>query len=121
MEFSYGKLKPPITPHAVLDTRTMSRGGARGATYSWYTYSPIRLKYPLIRSALLEMWRDAVRWHSDPVAAWRSIVEEPGQRHSYQKERGKGGFVRVSWDEAAGLVAASLRSSTTPGCGGRRS
>ena len=84
------------------------RGCARGATYSWYTYSPVRLKYPLIRSVLLEMWREAVRRHSDPVAAWRSIVEDPDKRHAYQKERGKGGFVRVSWDEAAGLVAASL-------------
>jgi nitrate reductase alpha subunit len=84
------------------------RGCPRGATYSWYTYSPVRLKYPLIRSVLLEMWREAVRLHTDPVAAWRSIVEDPGKRHSYQKERGKGGFVRVSWDEAAGLIAASL-------------
>ena len=42
------------------------------------------------------------------MAAWRSIVEDPEKRHSYQKERGKGGFVRVSWDEAAGLIAASL-------------
>jgi nitrate reductase alpha subunit len=28
------------------------RGCPRGATYSWYTYSPVRLKYPLIRSSL---------------------------------------------------------------------
>ena len=25
------------------------RGCPRGATYSWYTYSPVRLKYPLVR------------------------------------------------------------------------
>ncbi len=84
------------------------RGCPRGATYSWYTYSPLRLKYPLIRSVLLQMWRDAIKRHGDPVAAWRSIVEEPEQRHSYQEVRGKGGFVAVSWDEAAQLVAASL-------------
>ena len=35
------------------------RGCPRGATYSWYTYSPVRLKYPLIRSSLMEMWREA--------------------------------------------------------------
>ena len=84
------------------------RGCPRGATYSWYTYSPVRLKYPLVRSALLEMWREALQRQADPVAAWQSIVGDSEKRRSYQKERGKGGFVRVSWDEAAGLIAASL-------------
>ena len=84
------------------------RGCPRGATYSWYTYSPVRLKYPLIRSSLLEMWRAAIKAQSDPVAAWSSIVDDPDQRRRYQKDRGKGGLVRVSWEEAATLVAASL-------------
>jgi nitrate reductase / nitrite oxidoreductase, alpha subunit len=30
------------------------RGCPRGATYSWYTYSPVRLKFPLIRSSLMK-------------------------------------------------------------------
>jgi nitrate reductase alpha subunit len=84
------------------------RGCPRGATYSWYTYSPVRLKYPLMRSALVQMWREALGRNADPVAAWQSIVEDPGKRQAYQKQRGKGGLVRVSWDEAAGLIAASL-------------
>ena len=84
------------------------RGCPRGATYSWYTYSPVRLKHPLMRSTLLALWREALAAHPDPVAAWRSIVADESQRKSYQVERGKGGFVRVSWDEAAMLVAASL-------------
>ena len=84
------------------------RGCPRGATCSWYTYSPVRLKYPLIRSKLLEIWQKALRRHQDPVVAWESIVKDAGKRKAYQRERGKGGFVRVSWDDAANLIAASL-------------
>ncbi|MFZ7126757.1 MAG: nitrate reductase subunit alpha [Desulfobacterales bacterium] len=84
------------------------RGCPRGATYSWYTYSPVRLKYPLIRARLLELWQDALERQGDPVSAWKSIVEDPDRRRAYQRLRGKGGFVRVSWEEAATLVAASL-------------
>ena len=84
------------------------RGCPRGATFSWYTYSPVRLKYPYIRSVLLEMWQDALRSEGDPVAAWRSIVMDQEKRKKYQQARGKGGFIRVSWDEAATLVAAAL-------------
>lgn len=35
------------------------RGCPRGASFSWYTYSPARLKHPLVRSSLLERWRQA--------------------------------------------------------------
>jgi nitrate reductase alpha subunit len=84
------------------------RGCPRGATYSWYTYSPVRLKHPLIRASLVRLWREALSAQGDPVAAWKSIVADEARRKSYQSERGKGGFVRVSWDEAATLVAASL-------------
>jgi nitrate reductase / nitrite oxidoreductase, alpha subunit len=84
------------------------RGCPRGATCSWYTYSPVRLKHPLIRSSLVDLWRNALKRHTDPVAAWQSIAENPDQRRLYQKDRGKGGFVRVAWEEAAELVAASL-------------
>jgi len=83
------------------------RGCPRGATFSWYTYSPVRLKYPYIRSVLLEMWRDHLNAEGDPVTAWQSIVEDEEKRKTYQRARGKGGFVRVSWDEAATLIAAS--------------
>ena len=84
------------------------RGCPRGATYSWYTYSPVRLKHPLVRASLLELWQEALGTHGDPVAAWQSIAEDPEKRRTYQRQRGKGGFVRLSWDEAADLVAASL-------------
>ncbi len=84
------------------------RGCPRGATFSWYTYSPVRLKYPLIRSSLLNMWKNATAAWKDPVKAWESIVRDPEKRKAFQCERGKGGFVRASWDEAATIVAASL-------------
>src|SRR5262245_42152498 len=82
------------------------RGCARGASASWYLYSAGRLKYPLMRSRLLELWREA-RKTLDPVEAWRSIAENPETARSYKAERGRGGFVRVSWEEANELIAAA--------------
>ena len=82
------------------------RGCSRGASYSWYLYSANRLKYPMIRSHLLRLWREARKLH-DPVDAWGSIVEDPDKARSYKVRRGLGGFVRVDWEEANELVAAS--------------
>jgi nitrate reductase alpha subunit len=84
------------------------RGCPRGATYSWYTYSPVRLKYPLVRSSLMAMWQEALQRQKDPVAAWESIVTDDEKRRRFHKDRGKGGFVRASWDQVATIVAASL-------------
>ncbi|BBO73207.1 nitrate reductase subunit alpha [Desulfosarcina widdelii] len=84
------------------------RGCPRGATYSWYTYSPVRLKYPLVRSSLMGMWREAMEQFGDPVAAWESIVNDDDKRRRYQQERGKGGFIRVSWDQVATMISAGL-------------
>jgi nitrate reductase alpha subunit len=53
------------------------------------------------------MWRDHLNADGDPVTAWQTIVEDEEKRKTYQRARGKGGFVRVSWDEAATLIAAS--------------
>ena len=60
------------------------RGCPRGASYSWYMYSANRLKYPLARKHLLKLWRAAKAQHSDPVEAWASIVEDPGQDRRIQ-------------------------------------
>jgi nitrate reductase alpha subunit len=35
------------------------RGCPRGASFSWYTYSPSRVRYPYVRAPLLEIWREA--------------------------------------------------------------
>ncbi|MCG5511897.1 nitrate reductase subunit alpha [Ectothiorhodospira shaposhnikovii] len=83
------------------------RGCARGASYSWYLYSANRVKYPLIRSRLLQLWRKALAEHADPVEAWRSIVEDPDKARAYKTARGMGGFVRSRWEEVNTLIAAA--------------
>ncbi|MDQ6785009.1 MAG: nitrate reductase subunit alpha [Actinomycetota bacterium] len=83
------------------------RGCPRGASFSWYTYSPTRLRYPYVRGALLELWRQALVEHLDPVEAWASIVDDPAKTARYKSIRGKGGFVRAPWPEVAELVAAA--------------
>ncbi len=42
-----------------------------------------------------------------PVAAWAAIQNDPVLRASYTKTRGKGGFVRATWDEATEIIAAA--------------
>lgn len=83
------------------------RGCPRGAAFSWYTYSPTRVKYPYIRGVLLEMYREARARLGDPVEAWASIVSDPSKRRAYTAARGKGGLVRGTWAEALEMVAAA--------------
>jgi nitrate reductase alpha subunit len=83
------------------------RGCQRGISYSWYLYSPIRVKYPYIRGALLDLWREAKAIHDDPVEAWKSLVSNKESRARYQRARGKGGFRRGSWEELRELIAAA--------------
>ncbi|MBI2852809.1 MAG: nitrate reductase subunit alpha [Chloroflexi bacterium] len=84
------------------------RGCQRGISFSWYIYSPIRVKYPYIRGTLIDLWRNAKKLHTDPIEAWTSVVENPDARRSYQQARGKGGFRRTSWDEVMEIVSASM-------------
>ncbi|MCZ7631000.1 MAG: molybdopterin-dependent oxidoreductase [Microthrixaceae bacterium] len=84
------------------------RGCQRGISYSWYLYSPIRVKYPYARGVLVDMFRQAKREAlGDPVDAWAAIQENPQWRAKYQQARGKGGFRRIRWDEALEIAAAS--------------
>ena len=83
------------------------RGCQRGISASWYVYSPIRVKYPYIRGALLDFWRKAKAQYSNPIEAYGSIVSDEQKRKRYQRARGKGGFRRTSWDEVLELIAAS--------------
>ncbi len=83
------------------------RGCPRGAAFSWYTYSPTRVRYPYVRGVLLELYRAAKAEHGDPVVAWGSIVQDPAKTKAYKSARGKGGLQRVSWDEAVEMVAAA--------------
>ncbi|MFP5416254.1 MAG: nitrate reductase subunit alpha, partial [Actinomycetes bacterium] len=83
------------------------RGCPRGAAFSWYTYSPTRVRYPYLRGVLLEMYREAKAEHGDPVVAWASIVQDPEKARRYKAARGKGGLVRATWDEAIEIIAAA--------------
>ena len=48
----YPRTRPELPNHE-------PRGCSRGASYSWYLYSGNRVKYPLVRSRLLKLWREA--------------------------------------------------------------
>jgi nitrate reductase alpha subunit len=96
----YPRTRPDLPNHE-------PRGCPRGASYSWYLYSANRLKYPLMRKKLIQLWREAKQQHADPVDAWGSIVSNPEKSKSYKVVRGRGGFVRSSWQEVNELIAAS--------------
>ncbi|UOF91863.1 nitrate reductase subunit alpha [Fodinisporobacter ferrooxydans] len=83
------------------------RGCPRGATFSWYTYSPVRVRFPYVRSDLIKLWREECEKTNDPVVAWGNIVSNPEKKRLYQNARGKGGFIRTNWEEVAELIAAS--------------
>ena len=88
------------------------RGCQRGISYSWYLYSPLRIKYPLIRSALLDAWRAKKREHGDPMKAWEALQADTDARKAYQWARGKGGFRRAHWDEVYELMGvANIRTA----------
>ena len=95
----YPRTRPDLPNHE-------PRGCPRGASYSWYVYSAQRVKYPMIRGILAEMWRDARKTMS-PIEAWASIVEDENRAKAYKTQRGLGGFVRATWDEANEMVAAA--------------
>ena len=92
----YPRTRPDMPNHE-------PRGCARGASYSWYLYSGNRLKYPMVRSPLVQLYRE-LRKSMDPVAAWKAIAEGDG---AYRKQRGLGGFVRSTWDEVNEVIAAA--------------
>ncbi|WP_233197770.1 nitrate reductase subunit alpha [Cryobacterium sp. Y57] len=83
------------------------RGCPRGAAFSWYTYSPTRVRYPYVRGVLLNLYREAKARLGDPVLAWAEITDNPETARQYKSARGQGGLVRASWDEAAEIVAAA--------------
>ncbi|WP_148715735.1 nitrate reductase subunit alpha [Chitinolyticbacter meiyuanensis] len=95
----YPRTRPDLPNHE-------PRGCPRGASYSWYVYSAQRVKYPMIRGRLIEMWREA-RQTMDPIAAWAHISQNPERARRYKSVRGQGGFVRADWDTATEIIAAA--------------
>lgn len=83
------------------------RGCPRGASFSWYTYSPLRVRYPYVRQSLLEAYRNAKATTGDPVTAWEAVVSDPEATARYKSQRGRGGFVRASAGEALEMIAAA--------------
>jgi nitrate reductase alpha subunit len=83
------------------------RGCQRGASFSWYLYSPHRVKFPLIRGRLLDLYRAERKSGKDPVEAWTAIQSDPTKRAQYTAVRGLGGFVRADWEEVTEIIAAA--------------
>jgi nitrate reductase / nitrite oxidoreductase, alpha subunit len=83
------------------------RGCQRGISYSWYLYSPLRIKYPLIRAALLDGYRAKKRETGDPMKAWKALQADDTARRKYQQARGKGGFRRAHWDEVQEIMSVA--------------
>lgn len=48
------------------------RGCPRGASFSWYIYSPLRVKYPYVRGVLINLWREALQAHSKSAGCLES-------------------------------------------------
>jgi nitrate reductase alpha subunit len=95
----YPRTRPDMPNHE-------PRGCSRGASYSWYLYSASRIKYPMVRGRLLRHWREA-RKSLSPVEAWGAIMANQEAAQSYRSMRGRGGFVRSTWDEVSELIAAA--------------
>ncbi|HUW49576.1 MAG TPA: nitrate reductase subunit alpha [Sulfuricella sp.] len=83
------------------------RGCQRGASFSWYLYSPHRVKHPLIRGRLLELYRAERKAGRDAVEAWSAIQADSAKRKQYTAVRGLGGFVRATWEEVTEIIAAA--------------
>ncbi|MFZ5659039.1 MAG: nitrate reductase subunit alpha [Pseudomonadota bacterium] len=96
----YPRTRPDLPNHE-------PRGCQRGASYSWYLYSPHRIKHPMIRGRLLELYRAERAAGKDPVEAWAAIQADAAKRKQYTAVRGLGGFVRSNWDEVTELIAAA--------------
>ncbi len=96
----YPKLDQSLPPYE-------PRGCQRGISASWYVYSPVRIKYPYVRGIVIDAWKEARSKHSDPVDAWRSIVENAELSKKIKWSRGKGGFRRFDWDTAAEIIASA--------------
>jgi nitrate reductase alpha subunit len=62
------------------------RGCPRGAAFSWYTYSPTRVRYPYARGVLLEMYREAKQRLGDPAQAGTDAALAMAMGHVILKE-----------------------------------
>ncbi len=96
----YPRTRPDMPNHE-------PRGCQRGASFSWYLYSPHRVKHPMIRERLVTLYREERATGKDPVESWAAIQKNPEKRKKYTAVRGLGGFVRAEWDEVNEIMAAA--------------
>jgi nitrate reductase alpha subunit len=88
-------------------------GRPRGASFSWYTYSPTRVRHPHVRGVPVEMYREARARLGDPVAAWAEVTGDAGRRRRHRSARGEGGPVHIGRDEALEIAAGMYRTDAT--------
>jgi nitrate reductase alpha subunit len=69
------------------------RGCPRGASFSWYSYSPTRVRYPYARGVLVEMFREAKARLGDP-RCWRGPTSRPTRAPA---PLSTGARVRAGW------------------------
>ena len=96
----YPRTRPDMPNHE-------PRGCQRGASFSWYLYSPHRIKYPLVRGRLVDLYRDERKRGKNPVEAWEAIQTNHTKRIKYTAVRGLGGFVRADWEEVTEIIRTS--------------
>jgi len=89
---------------------TTSRAAARAVPP---TAGTSRIKYPLVRSRLVKAWREA-RQTLAPVEAWAAILGNADTASSHKSVRGRGGFVRSSWNEVSEIIAADTIKTWGP-------
>lgn len=61
----------------------------------------------MIRHELLEYYKGQKAIHGDPVLAWEAVMNNKKASDDYKSKRGLGGFVRMDWDLAEEIIAAS--------------
>ena len=83
----------------------MSHAVAHAAQATRYLYSANRLKYPLVRRRLIELWRRAGA--AQRPGTRRCHSKRSAKAQSYRQARGKGGFIRSNWKELNQLIAAA--------------
>ena len=105
---SPGRASRPTTRRWARTRRSTSRAAARAARRSPGT--PTRPPGSATRTRGACWWRCTGRRRPGSAtrcAAWADVVGDPQRRRIYQQARGKGGHVRVSWDEAVEMIAAA--------------
>src|SRR5699024_9188831 len=71
------------------------RGCPRGASFSWYEYSPLRVKYPYMRGKLWMMLKEELHVYHDTIKAWDINVKVYRKIVTYKKAIEKWVHIRV--------------------------